>query len=289
MATRDLIKSKRSRIAVVAVGLLLIAGLGATAKSTIFASGSPDTDVPYQFSQSLGHSTAAGAGQTIDSLAQTILSRYGGKAVVSVKVGDPPNADQPSGSWLNFVARAPAGYGTTASGWQAESIRSAWETDLVAGAIGDAASERNLGHVAGSTISGVQPDGTTVTDLGGGIGAVPAGQAFSGDSATAVTTNVKSALTASGLDLVSADVLHADQPAPAVVAQTTDPAKAAANAQATVNSLFGGHPPTYEGYYLEVRDSTGNPVYVVSFAYRAASGRQWVDPAFASKSSLGHL
>jgi hypothetical protein len=267
--------------------LIATVGVGAvTARSTIFGGANGTGDVPYQFAATVGHVTPAPPGASLSALVQSVVSRYGGRLLVSAKVTDPPTSDHPAGPWLSVVAHVPDGYATQSQGWQPAFLEAGWQADLVAGAISDAAAEHGLGKVAGATISGLLSDGSTVPSIGGGIGAVTTGQSFSADSDEQISAALKEVLTAADLVPLSVNVLHADQPAPAVIAQTADPAKAAANAESTINSLFGGHPPKYEGYYLEVRDTTGAPVFVVSYAYRAGSGRRWVDPKF--QDSLSH-
>jgi hypothetical protein len=198
--------------------------------------------------------------------------------VSGVAVGSPP--DGRPGVWLDFSARL---------GSDQDIERTGWECDLVEGAIADALNQQDLGHVTGSTIDAVLPNGTH-EDIGGGMGDVKAGQSFTNASDASIQSELSTTLKADNLTPVSINILHADQPAPAVIAETADPKEAATSAASTVKALFGGsHPPTFEGFYFEVLDTSGNPLFALSYAYRSASGRQWVTRSLADTFSLQTL
>jgi hypothetical protein len=132
------------------------------------------------------------------------------------------------------------------------------------------------------------PDEKTLPDVGGGMGDIVPWQAFMAPSDDAIRSSITHGLAQAGLNLTSFEVLRASQPAPAVVATTTDPKGTAALASQIVRSLFGQNPPFYEGYYFEVRDTKGQPVFVQSTAFRTGAGRLWISPSVADVASLKH-
>lgn len=239
---------------------------------------------PVQYTQPGTYDPTAGmpSGASPAAIAQDVLQRAGADPGLTVNVGAAPALPgvRP-GVWLNFTVPVPG----TGTGPQV--IREAWEADVIQGAIADSFTARGLTSVSGSRITGELSNGSTV-DLGGGMGDVAAGQNFSSDSDAIIEQNLRAVLAASALTPVSIDVLHAAEPAPAVVAQTSDPASAAAAANSTIQQAFGQNPPRYEGYYFEIQDKQGNPVLIQSASFRTGSGRQWVNPQYASDSSLNH-
>jgi hypothetical protein len=282
-------KSLTPRRASVAVAVT-VAALALTYGGLAFAGAVPTPSdltgaqdvTPITYASHTGlKSAATTAGMTAPQVAHTILDQAGVDPAMTVSVGTPPAiAGMRPGAWLNFSVPV-SGSGT------AVQIRAAWTADLVQGAIADAFARNGLTPVTGSRITGVLSDGSTV-DLGGGMGDVAAGQSFSDDNVATIEQRIKSALASSALQPVSIDVLHAAQPAPAVVVETDNPAAAAAAANSTINELFGLNPPLYEGYYFEIDDAQGSPVLVQSASFRTGSGRQWVDPRYAADSSLAH-
>jgi hypothetical protein len=167
----------------------------------------------------------------------------------------------------------------------AEPTRAVWEGDLIAGAAADQLSG-TPDHVVSTAFD--DSDGTEHPELIGGMGDVLPNQNFSNDSDSTIRARIARGLASANLRPLSVGVLRASQPAPAVVAVTSDPLAAAASANETINSLFGQNPPTFEGYYFEVRDQSGNLVYLQSAAFRAGAGRLSFSPSVARVLSLNH-
>jgi hypothetical protein len=253
---------------------------GALGVRQITASTSKASD-RIQFTHVLGHSPAVG-GSTHSDIIAGVFKRYGGQDVVSVSEEGAPAqpGPRPAGIWLHFVVAVPSR--------EVGTDRAQWEADLIEGAIADALASSGT-TVGGSTIDWRLPDGTILPNQGGGMGDIVPGQTFSNASDASITATLKKGLADNGLIPTSIAILHADQAAPAVIAVTSDPRAAAAAASSTIRALFGQNPPFYEGYYFEVRDLSGKPLFIQSASFRSGSGRQWVDPSLADVTSLLHL
>jgi hypothetical protein len=208
-----------------------------------------------------------------------VIARYGGTHVLSGSIDKQAGARP--GTVLHFLV--------SAGGTSEDAIRAQWESDLIAGAVADQLANTPA-KVVSTIIDARLPDGTIHSDLvGGGMGDVVANQDFRDASDDAIRMDVGQTLTEAHLDLVSLDILRPSQAAPAVVAATSDPAAAAVAANNTIQSLFGQNPPKYEGYYFEVRDKKGNPVFIQSASFRSGAGRLWFSPSVADVISLNHL
>jgi hypothetical protein len=92
---------------------------------------------------------------------------------------------------------------------------------------------------------------------------------FSDGSDADIKASLAAELAQQHLAPVSIDVLRAAQPAPVVVAMTSNPRRAARDANTTIGALFGVNPAKYEGYYLEIRDTNSKPVLIESAAFRS--------------------
>lgn len=215
-------------------------------------------------------------------IATSVLHTYGGNHVRHVNVRDAPrNLGQRPGAWVDLVLDVP--------GEGAQTMRPQWEADLVQGAIAEAleAGARAI-RVVGSTFVGRLPDGSNSRDLaGGGMGDITPGQDFMTAPDSEIERTLTQGLAAADLKPVAITVLHAAQPAPAVVASTDHPAAAARAASETIRALFG-QTPKYEGYYFEVRGRDGRPLLVQSASFRTGAGRLWIDPSLDAVSSLNH-
>jgi hypothetical protein len=209
------------------------------------------------------------------------MRTYGGNLILSAHVSAPPPfTGARKGIWIDFEVAA--------LGPTHEAIRAAWEADLVQGAVADNLAALGLGHVVGQRISIRLPDGTVAGNDPGGMGDITPGQQFQSPSDVVLKQTITDGLSAAGLSPVSVDVLHAAQPAPAVVAVSANPSQAAAAANQTVRDLFGQNPPKYEGAYFEVRDLKQNPVFILATSFRTGAGRLWFSSSVANDISLGH-
>lgn len=222
------------------------------------------------------HRSKAGAGivTTPQAALDSVLAHYGGKFVVSGSAERRPGSHP--GTVLNFELST-QGAGKDAS-------RAQWETDIVAGAVADKLAG-TLDKVVSTTIGA--SDGSH-PELVGGMGDIVPDQNFSSASDTEIRASVLEELAKAHLTLISLDILRASQPAPAVVALTSDPPGAAKAANDTIRSMFGQDPPKYEGYFFDVRDRSGNSIFTQSAAFRTGAGRLSFSKSVADVISLNH-
>lgn len=207
------------------------------------------------------------------------LNRMSGSQISQASVGSPPSGppaqSYPGATWFYARVTAPAVK-------DGRAIEALWQADLVQGAVAEAAGSSSDLHdtIVGSSLSVLQPDGSIV-EADGGMGDVARGQRFTTEQDSAIQTNVAGALTQYGLTQISVRIFHARTPAIAVIASTSDPVATAHEYEDIVASLVGSS-PRYEGYYLELRDSSGGVIVRASAAFRTGAGRFWVNPAYAS-------
>jgi hypothetical protein len=238
---------------------------------------------PTRYSSSISKANTRAASP--NAALAAVLGRAQRAEIVSAKFGAAPADAITRGlPWLNVTLKVPA----VADGLD---VLPQWVADLVEGdtaeGIGGASNVRAI--IGGATFSAALPDGSVVPDLGGGIGDVATGQAFSDQPNGQVRSDLTQKLASLGLTPIRIDVVHALTAAPAVIAQANDVPTALGQYNKIVTTLFGD-PPVYEGYYLEIRDSTGQPVLRASAAFRTGAGRFWVSPAHASEvTGVDHL
>ena len=264
-------------------GLVLLvlggASVGAYALTSRAAS-SPDGGAVSYTKSRLRSSGVAISSNPTDAL-NAVLSRYGGRSVVEAGIGQPPDIEGArSGTYLDFTVTIP--------GMDERANRSLWEADLVQGAVADALALGGGTAVVGSSISLKLPDGTIRTNMGGGMGDIVTGQKFESPDDGALIDTLTSKLSKFQLNPLSIEILHANQPAPAVVAETSNPRLTAQDASTIVDDLFGRNPPLYEGYYFEVRDSNGDRLFIQSASFRTGAGRLWIRPDLEGAISLHH-
>jgi hypothetical protein len=227
----------------------------------------PDV-VPVGYSARYGWSPAVPrSASTPAKIVSTITASAGFGKAVTVSVS--------TGAWVALAFHIPT------DGTVAGNIYAAWKADLLEGVIAEAFVKRHMPRVDTSSITGELPNGTTVS-LQGGMGDIPASQRFSSDSDAAIEHDLTGALSAAHLTPVSITVMHAGQPAPAVVVSSTDPHAAVSAATSLIRSLFfADGRPLYEGYYLKIETAAGAPVAAYSASFRTGAGRQWASPSIA--------
>jgi hypothetical protein len=268
------------------------AALGASVLGVVLtapsASSNSTPDVtPTRYTTKLLRIQAGRPSQPPGALLRAIVARYGGHAVTAqeVTIGGPPEgwrpmeAGSPSrpippGLWIDGTVPVQA--------LGAPAVRPVWEANLVIAALRDEVHAAGASDdVIGSQISGELPSGEVVPNIGGGIGNIVFGQAFSPVSPAQVQSDIRRNAAALKLRIKSLEVLTPLQAAPVVVASTQDVAGVLSNPDRIINTLFGGI-ATYEGEYLELRDSSGSPFFIQASAFRTGVGQRWyrkdVDP-----------
>ena len=220
------------------------------------------------------------------SILAVILARINSPSVSRASLGGPPpwahESEDPTvpnspgfakSRWLYITVKAPVET-------EEATTKPLWLGNLITGALRDELYASAHAPLRSSVVSLTLADGHEVALAGGGVGAVTPGQVFSSASDQQIREQITAAAQTAGLTVDSIDIVHADQPAPAVVVTTSDPQAAAANPDALLTSLFG-EPGTYEGEYLEVRAPDGTLVFVQGSAFRTGVGQRWVNPIFA--------
>jgi hypothetical protein len=159
-----------------------------------------------------------------------------------------------------------------------------WIANLITGALRDELAASGGGPLYSSQVNVETPSGSTLGASVAGVGEDDGGESFSDASDKSIRSHITDAATQLGLTVDSITIYHVDQPAPAVVVTSSDPAAVAAAPQQMVASLLGG-PNTYEGLYVEIRDTSGALIYLEGSSARTAGGQSWLNPQFADSAS----
>lgn len=235
---------------------------------------------PLQYSRTAIDTTPTRASNA-EIVATVLGQRPSGSAVLDVRLTDDPAAGG-SGRALQVDLSTSAWSGTGP-------IRASWEGSLVQGAIAEqlAGGEDTSTGLAGATFRVHLPDGTVRT-IDAGAGQVRKGQVFShldpaGQEAARV--EVQKALRSFGLEPVSISFFTYQDDAVEIVCEV--PAGGELRDFELLRQTLTGSPASYEGVYLEVRDSDGSPIAASATAFRTGAGSQWVDPEFGS--SVGEV
>lgn len=234
----------------------LLAALAATALAAVGCGGSSaEEEEPFSLTPGLNAPPIVGGTDAQQRELAVILAGIGPTAIRTVTIED---AD--GGSVLAFdVGAADSRAG----------IEAVWHASLIAGSFRDRALLAGLPPVVATSLPGGEesavgaPDHApiTVTD--------------------APEDEIAAALTDAGLAGPTFTSLRpGDGVAVAVSGRTRDPEAflaALASAEALVEDVFGDE-SGFEGVFLEVRDSTGEPFLIVATASRDGSGIVWLRP-----------
>jgi hypothetical protein len=255
---------------------LAIVGTGIAVSALAFGSGGRITRslgvTPLQFAHVAPTQTPISGQNALD----VALDGLSGSSIASARLGDAPEGAGWDGfPWFYATVRVP-------SLKDGATIEPLWEADLVEGAVADRSGDSNDIHqqFGGSSFTLLLPNGEQIPEEGG-LGNVQRGQVYSDQSDDDIRASVTQVLDRFSLTPVSIKVYRAWQPAVAVVASTDDVSQAAKRYLDLTSALFGD-PPTYEGWYLELRDDSGTPFLRASQALRVAAGRIWIDPQWRS-------
>jgi hypothetical protein len=162
-----------------------------------------------------------------------------------------------------------------------------WERDLFMGAVRDEFAARGLGDVIDGDATFVTPDGTRV-DAGGGVSnGVVTDQTFN-----AIPSNAASALANRaahiGLGSIKTHTMQVLQNALVIHATSKSPTADVGSflQKGGLQFLLGESPMDFEGVYLEIDNSSGNPVYITDTAPRDGGGGWWADPSLGIQGFL---
>lgn len=159
-----------------------------------------------------------------------------------------------------------------------------WERDLFVGAVADEFAAQGLGTVIDANATLVTPDGTREA-IGGGVSAgVPTNQLFD-PIPPDISSAVASTAASIGLHSVKVTTMQVLQDALVVQAVSDSPKTdiAAFKERGGLEFLLGQPPTNFEGVYLEIDDSSGNPVYITDTAPRDGGGGWWADPSLGDQ------
>ncbi len=207
-----------------------------------------------------------------DTLLQQIMARVDSGAFAGATVADPPAGfDQFKNgavSWITLTGPASTEQGP-------EAVKPLWESMLVAGAYRDLSAGQGVTPDAGFSTAFVNPDGSP-SDYGGNqfvLGPTPdeAPADYSQDQMTQLITQNVAKL---GVTLTSINYVQPNQYAPLVVLTTDDPA-GFVKADYSLNRVFGDV-GKYEGVYVEVDDSAGDPAVIIGVSNRIGETTRWI-------------
>lgn len=189
-------------------------------------------------------------------------------SVPAVTIGE---ARRPAGGELSFDLAVPSLRG-------GDETQAMWEGDVFAAAVQEKYAASGLGNIVSIEATLVTPSGEHKA-IGGGLGNVVPGQIFATPPA-GLADSVAARAEAQGLRDANLETVRGIQRALIITATTDTPRETAAMLlkDGVLTKLLGVPPTTYEGVLLKVSDATGNPVYNVGTASRAASSIVWVSP-----------
>lgn len=272
----------RSRTSsVVVASAIVLAGIGTLAATTGASSHSAEPPVvtqqpggPIQYSATIAKGSPEAASGA--DLLQTELSRRPADTAILGAQIRASSGTTSAAHELQLDLSAPT---MDHGGW----IRAFWEGSLLQGAIADglaSGSDTSTG-VSGGTFVIHLPDGTS-HDMMAGAGKVRAGQVFSRLDAAGqdqAASDIQAVVASFGLRLVSTEFVTYRDDAVAVIADV--PPGGSPHDFESLRQALTGNPASYEGVYLEIRDSSGVPIAISATAFRAGAGMQWVDPTLA--------
>jgi hypothetical protein len=156
-----------------------------------------------------------------------------------------------------------------------------WEGQLFAGAVADEYAASGLQPIAEVHPTLVTPDGSR-QPAGGGVAGQIHDQIFDHVPSN-VGATVAAAAPRFGLRQVKVSTVTAIQNA-VVIDAVSDTPKAAVQAlgkseQGILGALLGVRPGSYEGVFVEIRDSQGRPMLIDASAPRSGAGIAWADPS----------
>lgn len=294
--------SRRASLLAVALGAacIAVAGCGVAAGAAATAAGpgdsSPESGAPVQKQQGTqGDAPASYAPvrsqwgdtpvDTPDEAVAEALKGLDSDIFLDLHLGTPPDDRNIPNSWLYATVKV-------SSMDDSATQLPRWEASLAEGVIAEklATSRVVSDAILGSSITAVMPDGSTA-DLGGGIGYVLVGQKFDDSADSVVIDDIQAKLTAAGVSAEQVRVLHPQDNAVYIVGVVQDIRSVPQGFMGIVNEVFGDLNVTdakYEGYYLQLDDSDGNPIAIGTAAFRIGAGSSWINPVYEGVAGVVH-
>jgi hypothetical protein len=253
------------------------------------ASGSPSVEPhPVQFADTVT-TPAAPSASTPAAVLTDVLGRLDLGSGATADFGVPPHARAAENGTSTQDAHLPDGLivMVPAAGIGAAAVKPEWEADLLAGAVNDELVAHGLRGLSTLTTSLELPDGSVIP-VGSGYGNVVAGQQFDESAPSVLASSIKSGIAAVGLQLARITFEKPEQLAPVIYATTSNPAGWVQRAERdeTYRAILGNY-RNLEGWYIEVDDSNGKPVWIGSMANRDGDGSSWTRPDLTSRPVAG--
>jgi hypothetical protein len=270
----------------VVVSAIVLAGIGALGATTGASSHSVAPPVvteqpgaPVQYSATIAESSIATTSDA-DLLQAELSRRSANTAILDAQVRAGGGTSAAHGLQLDLSSRT-----LDRGGW----IQAFWEGSLLQGALAEglATGADTSTGISGGTFVIHLPDGTS-KDVTAGAGKVRTGQVFRRLDATGhlqATSDIHAVVESFGLRLASTTFYTYRDDAIAVIADV--PPGGSLHDFESLRLALTGSPASYEGVYLEVRDSSGVPIAVSASAFRNGAGVLWVDPTVAG--TVGEL
>jgi hypothetical protein len=170
-----------------------------------------------------------------------------------------------------------------------ERVPDVWLADLAVGAVAERSrTNERVANDLVSTAIAVGPDaqGNPVT-TSLGVGAVQLGQVFGSPSDSVLAAHVVDVAKDHGLMIEDLRILHPLESALSITFVVPD----GATIDWTIDQLraeLAGAPPELEGVFIELRDSTGQPLLQSGVAYRTGGGGLWFAPGQDSRFGAVH-
>jgi hypothetical protein len=265
------------------LGVGILVGLGGIAWATAGDGAIPrdavDSPVEYPSTEVTSYAVNAPSDAVAVTIAGLDSTRF-----VSARVGESPQSQRP-GRWFYAVLATQKNAN--------ERLVSSWEADLAQGAIAELVGndESNLGDViVGSSVSFSNADGS-LSEAEGGAGDIAAGQRFPAQTEVVSDATIRSEISRAaskfGLAVSNIQILHPLGPAPRV--ELTAPnATALTGRYPEIRAALFGATPRFEGFFLAISLPDGSTVVRGSAAFRAGSGRLWVNPKYDSLIGADH-
>ncbi len=158
-------------------------------------------------------------------------------------------------------------------------LRGTWEGHLFAGAVRDRLAASQGPKLISFEATLVKATGDR-SDMGGGLGHVVSGQIFE-PVTPKVLGGIEARAEARGFSDVRTSALPVIQPAIAITMKSAKPVEtvsALLDQDGVLRYLLGRPSAAYEGTYVEIRDSDGEPIYIEATAPRAGAGMRWERP-----------
>lgn len=205
-----------------------------------------------------------------DDILGAVLAAEASPRIVSGGLGPAPAdflRNGYSGTWVFFVVEAP-----TAEGPQR--IRATWDAVIAAGAFRDEMQSAGLPVPQGYAIAVRRPDGTSNPYSAWPFGNVAYGQQFrAADSSAAAESEIQDRVVTAGLKPVEIDVLAPRDLAVAAVTQIADAGaiQSRPDVDRMIETTFSDF-YEYEGFYFEIQDRAGTPLFVLARSFRTGIG-----------------